>query len=311
MAKVLQELKVRTLDAPWFLIYRRKSENIFYKILMYTMLINIAYIFLYPVFYMISKSLMTVDDFLDPAVYWIPRVINTENFTMSIQAMKYWVSLGNSAYIALLGSLGQLISCALAGYGFGRIKFPGRELLFGLVIFTFIVPPQTIIVPLFILYKNLGWIDTYNPFVIPAFFAHGLRGSLFILIFRQFFRRQPWELEDAARVDGSGPIRTFATIFLPLAKPAMLVTFLFSVVWHWNDFYEPTMYLMKPDKYTVPLRLSILQASLQDVMGGSGEFFNEPLVMAACFLVVLPPLILYVFTQRHFTESIERTGLVD
>ena len=191
MAKVLQELKVRTLDAPWFLIYRRKSENIFYKILMYTMLINIAYIFLYPVFYMISKSLMTVDDFLDPAVYWIPRVINTENFSMSIQAMKYWVSLGNSAQIAILGSLGQLISCALAGYGFGRIKFPGRELLFGLVIFTFIVPPQTIIVPLFILYKNLGWIDTYNPFVIPAFFAHGLRGSWFILIFRQLFHRQP------------------------------------------------------------------------------------------------------------------------
>ncbi len=311
MAKVLQDIKLRTVDAPWFLIYRRRSENIFFKLLMYVMLINIAYIFLYPIFYMVAKSLMTVDDFIDPAVYWIPRSINWSNFTYSIDAMKYWVSMGNSAYIALLGAVGQLISCAMAGYGFGRIKFPGRDLLFALVIFTFIVPPQTIIVPLFILYKNLGWIDTYNPFVVPSFFAHGLRGSLFILIFRQFFRRQPWELEDAARVDGCGPLRTFATIFMPLAKPSLLVTFLFSVVWHWNDFYEPTMYLMKPDKYTVPLRLSILQTSLQEVMGGSADFYNEPLVMAACFLVVLPPLILYVFAQRHFTESVERTGLVD
>ncbi|HHW09445.1 MAG TPA: carbohydrate ABC transporter permease [Firmicutes bacterium] len=311
MAKVIETIKMKTVDAPWFLIYRRKSENIFVRLLMYTMLINIAYIFLYPVFYMISTSMMTIDDFVDPAVYWIPRTVNWANFTMSLEAMRYWYSLGNSTYIALLSAVGQLVSCAMAGYGFGRIKFPGREFLFMLVIFTFIVPPQTIIVPLFILYKNLGWIDTYNPFVVPSFFAHGLRGSLFILIFRQFFRRQPWELEDAARVDGCGALRTFATIFLPLAKPALLVVFLFSVVWHWNDFYEPTMYLMKPDKYTVPLRLSILSTSLQEVMGGSNEFYNEPLVMAACFLVVLPPLLLYIFAQRHFTESVERTGLVD
>ena len=148
--------------------------------------------------------------------------------------------------------------------------FPGRDLLFMFVLFTFIVPPQTIIVPLFILYRELGWIDTFLPFTVPAFFSHGLRGSLLVLIFRQFFKRQPYELEEAAAIDGCSPLRTFAQIMLPLARPALLVVFLFSLVWHWNDYYEPMMYLMKPQNFTVPLRLSILQQGIARAHRRSG-----------------------------------------
>src|SRR5690606_24504735 len=139
------------------------------------------------------------------------------------------------------------------------------------------------------------------------------RGSVLILIFRQFFKRQPYELEEAAYIDGCSPWRTFVQIMLPLARPAILVAFLFALVWHWNDYYEPTMYLMKPDNFTVPLRLGILRDGLRDVAGGgdAGELYNEPLMMAACLLVVLPPLMLYAVAQRFFVESIERTGLVD
>lgn len=298
--------------APWLLVYRRKSENMFFRLLMYLMLFNIAFAFLLPVFYMASVSLMTIQDFVDPAVYWVPTVLNVENFQLAYEGMRYTTALQNSLIIAFAASIGQLVTCSMAGYGFGRAQFPGREILFALVLFTFIVPPQTIIVPLFILYRKLAWIDTFWPFIVPAFLAHGLRGSLFIIIFRQFFRRLPWELEDAARIDGCGPIRTFWSIMLPLAKPAMLVVFLFSLVWHWNDFYEPMMYLMKPENFTVPLRLQILYSSLNEITGGqAGELYNEPLIMAACFLVVLPPLVLYLFTQRHFVESVERTGMVD
>lgn len=261
---------------------------------------------------MASSSFMTIQDFLDPGIYWIPRELYTENIVLAFQSMDYMVGLKNSAQTVLFGTVGQVISCALAGYGFARFRFPGRELLFMLVIFTFIVPPQTIIVPLFILYRELGWIDTFLPFTVPAFFAHGLRGSILLIIFRQFFRRQPYELEEAAYIDGSGPLRTFSLIMLPLAVPSILVTFLFSLVWHWNDYYEPMMYLMKPQNFTVPLRLSILRQGLQQLTGGeAGELFNEPLMMAACFLIVLPPLFLYTLTQRFFVESIERTGLVD
>lgn len=298
--------------APVLLVWKRKAQNTFFLFLIYLMLINIAFAFLLPVIYMGSTSLKTIQDFVDPGVYWIPRQAYWENLTLAFEGMRYTIALKNSMTIVFFGAIGQIVSCGLAGYGFARFQFPGRDLLFLFVLFTFIVPPQTIIVPLFILYRKLGWIDTFLPFTVPAFFAHGLRGSLFILIFRQFFKRQPYELEEAARVDGCGPFRTFGQIMLPLARPALLVTFLFSLVWHWNDFYEPMMYLMKPQNFTVPLRLSILQASLNEITGGqANELFNEPLIMAACFLVVIPPLILYVFTQRFFVESIERTGLVD
>jgi len=301
-----------TVKKPWFLVWIRRLQRWFFRALVYLLLVDIAFAFLLPVIYMASTSLMTVQDFLDPGVYWVPRQVYWDNIVLAFQSMNYLVGLRNSATIVFFGTLGQLISCSLAGYGFARYRFPGRDLLFMMVLFTFIVPPQTIIVPLFILYRELGWIDTFLPFTVPAFFAHGLRGPLLVLIFRQFFMRQPYELEEAAYIDGCSPWRTYAQIMLPLARPALLVVFLFSLVWHWNDYYEPTMYLMKPQNFTVPLRLRILQQGLQELTGGqAGELFNEPLMMAACFLVVLPPLILYLMTQRFFVESIERTGLVD
>jgi len=297
---------------PTLLIWRRRLQNLFFLGLVYLILVDVAFSFLLPVIYMASTSLMTVQDFLDPGVYWVPRAVYWDNLVLAYLSMNYPVGLKNSATIVFFATIGQVISCSLAGYGFARFKFPGRDLLFMFVLFTFIVPPQTIIVPLFILFRQLGWIDTFLPFTVPAWLAHGLRGSLLVLIFRQFFKRQPYELEEAAYIDGCSPLRTYAQIMLPLARPALLVVFLFSLVWHWNDYYEPMMYLMKPQNFTVPLRLSILQQGLQEVTGGeAGEIFNEPLVMAACFLVILPPLILYMFAQRFFVESIERTGLVD
>lgn len=312
MATILDSVRLRLRKAPVLLVLQRKGESVFFRALLYAVLISVAFTFLMPIIYMVTTALMSIEDYLDPGVLWIPRQIVFRNFKWAFLGLHYPRAASISAFIAIVSAIGQVASCAFVGYGFARIKFWGRDLLFLLVLFTFIVPPQTIIVPLFILYKNLGFIDTYYPFIVPSFFAQGLRGSLFVLIFRQFFIRQPWELEEAALIDGCGEFRTFWRIMLPLARPAILVVFLFSLVWHWNDFYEPMMYLMKPAKFTLPLRLSILWTSLQELAGGeTGELFNEPLIMAACFLIVLPPLVLYVFTQRFFVESIERTGLVD
>ena len=183
---------------PMLLVWARRLQRWFFLLLIYLLLIDIAFAFLLPVIYMASTSLMTVQDFLDPGVYWIPRGVYWDNLVLSFQSMDYLVGLKNSSTIVFFGTVGQIISCSLAGYGFARFKFPGRDILFMLVLFTFIVPPQTIIVPLFILYRELGWIDTFLPFTVPAFLAHGLRGSLLVLIFRQFFKRQPYELEEAA-----------------------------------------------------------------------------------------------------------------
>lgn len=293
-------------------IFRRKSEGIFFQVVIHLILIDVAFTFLMPVLFMVTKSFMSVQDSIDPAIRWIPTQVNYLNYYLAYLGVQYPLGLRNSTIITLASAIGQLVSCALVGYGFARGKFPGRDLLFLLVLFTFIVPPETIIVPLFILFKKLHWIDSFYPFIIPSFFAQGLRGPIFVLLFRQFFKGQPWELEEAARIDGCGHLRIFFRIMLPMARPAILVTFLFSVVWHWNEWYQPGIFLMKQDHFTVPLMYNILQDTLNQLTGGhAGEFVNLPLIMAASMLVVLPPLVLYAFTQRFFVQSIERTGLVE
>jgi multiple sugar transport system permease protein len=311
MARALDIKKVKAA-APWLLIYRRKSEHLFFRILIYLMLLNMSFIFLLPMMHMGSTGLMTVQDYRDPAIRWIPLTLNWANYNYALQAMHYWEALKNSAIIAVLAAIGQALSCSMAGYGFGRLKFPGREMLFALALFTFIVPPQTIIISLFIMFRRLRWTETHLPFIIPEFFGQGLRGALFILIFRQFFRRAPYELEEAALIDGCGPIRTYWTIMMPLAKPAIVVSVLFSMVWHWNDFYLPNILLKKTtSNFTVALRLKYFGDYLTDIVAEQIPEWNEPLIMAACMLSVLPPFILYLFTQRQFVESVERTGLID
>lgn len=292
---------------------RKWWELLFLRIATYIILINVCFVFLFPVIYMFSTSLKTVADLADLTVLWIPRTFFWRNYELAISGMLYWQAARNSIIISLGSGILQTVACSFVAYGFARIPFPGRDILFLLVLFTFLVPPQTIIVPLFILYRNLGFMDTYFPFLIPALFGHGLRGALFILVFRQFFRNLPYELEDAARIDGAGPFSVYWRIMLPLATPAIIVVFLFSLVWHWNDFFEPTIYLFDQNNFTLPLRLSILSAALLQMLAGqgAGDEFNEAVIMAASFLVIMPPLIIYLFTQRYFVESVDRTGLVE
>lgn len=292
---------------------RKWWEQLFLRIATYIILINVCFVFLFPVIYMFSTSLKTVADLADLTVLWIPRTFFWRNYELAISGMLYWQAARNSVIISLGSGILQTVACSFVAYGFARIPFPGRDVLFLLVLFTFLVPPQTIIVPLFILYRNLGFMDTYFPFLIPALFGHGLRGALFILVFRQFFRNLPYELEDAARIDGAGPFSVYWRIMLPLAAPAIIVVFLFSLVWHWNDFFEPTIYLFDQNNFTLPLRLSILSAALLQMLAGqgAGDEFNEAVIMAASFLTISPPLIVYLFTQRYFVESVDRTGLVE
>ncbi len=292
---------------------RKWWAAVFMRLATYIILINVCFVFLFPVIYMFSTSLKTVADLADLTVLWIPRTFFWRNYELAISGMLYWQAARNSVIISLGSGILQTVACSFVAYGFARIPFPGRDILFLLVLFTFLVPPQTIIVPLFILYRNLGFMDTYFPFLMPALFGHGLRGALFILVFRQFFKNLPYELEDAARIDGAGPFSVYWRIMLPLAAPAIIVVFLFSLVWHWNDFFEPTIYLFDQNNFTLPLRLSILSAALLQMLAGqgAGDEFNEAVIMAASFLVIMPPLVVYLFTQRYFVESVDRTGLVE
>ncbi|WP_314586719.1 carbohydrate ABC transporter permease [Paenibacillus terrigena] len=296
----------------------RRTKTFLSQLFIYSVLLSLAFVFIYPMLFIFSSSLMQADDVADATVKWIPKQLSFANYTYAFQQLDFWRSFMNSTIISLGSAVVQVVSCSVVGYGFARFRFPGRGLWLALVLFTFLVPPQTIIVPLFLQFSDLGWLNTYLPFIAPGLFGHGLKGALFVLIFIQFFSKLPNQLEEAALIDGAGAFRTFRSIMFPLARPAMLVVFLFSIVWHWTDTYEPTMYLMEPQKFNMTQQLSKMNgegneegakqlAATKSVIGEPPTKVNR--VMAGALLSILPLLALYLFAQRHFVESVERTGI--
>jgi len=316
MEKIVGQPRVNPVDrqAKSSLLERlqgRQARHIASRIVMLVLLIDVAFIFLLPIMRLISQSLMNIMDLYDPTVSWLPRRWAWENYSQAYAALAFWPAFKRSILVAGGAAILQTLSCAIVGYGFARFKFPGRDRLFLLVLFAMIVPPHALIIQNFILFSKppFQWLETYYPFLVPSAFGMGLRGALFIFIYRQFFKGLPWELEDAAMIDGAGPFRIFFRVMLPLAQPVILVVFLFSLVWHWNDTLEPSLYLSRPEQFFLPQRLSIVESALESFqlrgMWGTGT------IMAATLLVILPLIILYAFTQRYFVTSIERTGLID
>lgn len=285
----------------------------------YVMLLSLSFVFIYPMLYMFSKSLMQPADLTDATVQWIPKELSFANYEFALKELVFVKSFVNSVMTSFFPALIQTLTCAVAGYGFARYRFPGYTLLLGMVLFAFLVPPQTIVVPLYMLFSDLNWINTYFPYVVPPIFGHGLRGALFVLIFMQFFRGLPYQMEEAARMDGASAFRTFWSIMLPLARSAMLVVVLFSLVWHWNDLFEPSLFTMLTEKFNLTQYLAIMDGKgdqeIQQGLGGAASglvglaptFQNR--VMAGALLTILPMLLLYLFTQRYFVEGVERAGI--
>jgi ABC-type sugar transport system, permease component len=298
----------------------KRSGAILNNVVYYFVLLSLSFVFLYPLLYMVSKSLMQSWDVADATVRWVPTKFSLYNYEVAFEAMKYWQGFMNSIITSFGSAVLQIVSCSLIGYGFARYRFPGYGLWLGLVIFTFLVPPQTIVVPLYMFFSDLGWINTHLPFIVPAAFGHGLQGALFVLIFIQFYRRLPGVLEEAARIDGAGHFRTYWQIMFPLGRPAMLVVFLFSVVWHWNDNFQPSTYLQLPPFYNLAQRMAGFygQAAMSaeqmsqsvssaDAIGMAPTLINQ--IMAGVVLSILPILLMYLFVQRYFVESVERSGI--
>lgn len=294
------------------LIGQRLNDGLMCKIGIYIILISTAVLYANPLLYMVSTSLKGIFDLFNPAVKWIPRNLEFSNYATAYSKMGYLDALFDSFLISSSAALIQVFSCALAGYAFARLYIPFKNLLFFIVLLIFIIPMETLAIPLIMLFAEFGWLGTPLPILIPALFAQGLKGSLFIIIFRQFFSTQPKELEESARIDGAGVFRTYWKIMLPLARPAMLIVFLFSFVWHWNNSLMPRLYLEGSQWHMLPSQMNQLQAYLDylNTVPGAADLY-EPIKMAGAVLIILPPLILYLFLQRYFVEGIERTGMVE
>ncbi len=306
-----------------------KGSKLSIRIFRFILLSCMCFVVLYPIVYMVSISVRDPRDLYDPTIIWVPKHWTLSNFSTLLGTLNYFKLLVNTVIIASIGTVLNVISCSLAGYGFAKFKFKLRNLAFAMVLFTIIIPPQNVSIPLYMQYRQFDYfgigqffglfigqplttnlLNTPFTLYIPAALGMGIRSGLFIYIFRQFFRGMPKELEDAAYIDGCGIMKTFVKIILPNAVPAIVSCVLFSFVWYWNDFFLTSMYFNEPQT------LSTALATLQDTLRSMGfDFYSNPFIIvtqmqAACIMTIAPLLIIYIFLQRFFTESIERTGIV-
>jgi multiple sugar transport system permease protein len=297
------------------LLGRNLSDGLVAKLILYVLLSIVAYLYLQPVLYMISTMLKPLSDLLDPTVGLIPRAVTWENLSTAIKGLKYKEALGNTALLSVSCSIVQVMICAVTGYALAKLSVPFKGLITAFVVLTFLLPPQVIVIPLYIIYSKLHLLNTIWVFLVPAFFGQGVKSALFILIFRQFFKAQPISLEEAAKLDGASSFRLFFRIMLPLARSACLVVFLFSFIWYWNLYYEPGMFLA--NGFTpLSIRLNNLEEVLNPSLLGQKNLLDinpttESAKMGAAFLIILPPIIVFMFLQRWFVTGIERTGIVE
>ena len=277
----------------------------------YALLGAIGYVYLYPLLFMAVNSLKSLDDLLNSSVKWIPTAWYPDNYQRAAKVMGFWPVLGQSLVAAALPALAGTVAASVAGYGFARFRFPLRGLWFGLMLATFVLPPQVTMIPEFLMYRRLGLIGSVASFIVPALLGQGLRAAVFILIFYQFTRMLPKSMEEAAVVDGAGPLKIFLEIFVPLSGPAFLVSFLFGFVWYWNETYLASLYFQDTWK-TLPLQLSRFVASYERMYPQGQNVrdrLNESIKMAGTVLTILPVLVIYIVLQRWFVEGVDRTGI--
>lgn len=299
-----------------FLMGSKEKEGFIKMFFIYALLICIGFIYLYPIIYMISSSFMSLDDLLDSSINWIPSTINISNYLQAAKSMDFWKSLGQSIIIAGVPTLCNLVSCSLIGYGLARFEFPGKKVVLGIIIFSFILPSQITMIPTYVLYSNMGILGTLWSFVLPALLGMGINAPIFILIFWQFFRQVPKVLIEAAQIDGAGYFKSFVRISLPSAAPAIITVSLFSFVWYWNESYLTEMYVhgvMTSSGWTTLViqldNFASNYSSYATTAANAATSLNESISMAGTMLSILPLLLMYFVLQRYFVESIDRTGI--
>jgi len=264
----------------------------------HVLLVAVTIAFLVPFYWMAVSALKDNSQIFAQPLQWWPNPVRWDNVrrVLHYPGFPFLRFLWNSVFYAGGVSIGTVLSCAAVGYGFARLHFPGRDLLFAITVSTMLIPGIVIFIPTFVLFKHLSLLGTYAPLICPAF----LGNAFFIFLLRQFFLGLPQELSDAARVDGAGEFRIFWQIMLPLVRPALLVAALLSFIWTWHEFFGPLIYLSDRSQY--PLSLGLFAFRAQHTTEWS-------LLMAASTLATLPLVVLFFCTQRAFLEGITLTGI--
>ncbi|PXW92977.1 carbohydrate ABC transporter membrane protein 2 (CUT1 family) [Streptohalobacillus salinus] len=311
---VKQKLRLIRLRAEHFFFGFNDRKGFLLKFVIYTLLLGIGFVYLYPMLYMFITSMKSLSDLLDMAINWIPSSVYLDNYNQAYQVMNIRPALIGSMQIALFPTVLQVIVASLVGYGFARFEFPLKKLWFALMIFSFIIPPQILMMPKYRLFSEIGLTGSLSAFTIPAALGQGINSTIFILIFYQFFKQTPTSLYEAAEVDGASQFTSFFKIAIPMAVPAFIVAFLFSFVWYWNETYLTSLFLTSSstDITTILLQLQSFEQNYEALYPSTEagpNRINEGIKMAGTMLSILPLLITYFFLQRYFVESVDNTGI--
>jgi len=249
-----------------------------------------------PIYWMVSTSLKAKSQIFHYPPVWIPDPFVWSNYPDALTAVPFDRYAVNTVIICVANIVGVLVSTSIAAYAFARLRFPGRDVLFIIVLSELMLPPTVTFIPRYIEFRELNLIDTWWPLILPNWFSN----ASFLFLLRQFFRTIPRDLSDAAKVDGASEFRIFWQIILPLCRPVLAVVVIFQFLYSWNDFLEPLIYLSDPDKYTVALGL----ASFRDLLSS-----DYGLLMAGSAVMILPVVVLFFIAQRYFIRGVVLSGL--
>lgn len=303
--------------------WKKRVSEIVTKILRTILLFGLCFVILFPIIQQISMALRAPVDSNNPAVVWIPENWSLMNIKIAMVVLDYWHSLLNTFKLSFISMFLQLFSTALAGYAFSRLRFKGSNILFFFVIITIVTPPQALSLAQYLYFRNINMIGKETSIYLMSGLGMGIRSGIFIYIFRQFFRGLPKELEESAQLDGASVFRTFWNIMLPNARGAIVTVALFAFVWQWNDAYYVSIFDVSTEEFPL-LTMQLINAAegmYQALFYTGGldlvgqNVWENPLFLAlisnvSALLMMLPLLIMYLFVQKQFVESIERTGIV-
>lgn len=266
--------------------------------LLYAVLLGASVFFLFPMAWMTGTSLKSIEEVQQPQFSLMPAEPQWSNYTELIAEKNFFRAYGNSIFITIVVLLGTVSSLAVVAFAFSRLRWPGRNLVFAIMLGTLMLPVQATLVPQYVMFFELGWLRTFNPITLPGFFAGG---AALVFLLRQFMMTLPSELDEAAEIDGANPLQLFWYVVLPLSRPAVATVTVFLFVAQWNNLVQPLLYLQKAELFTMPIYVA-QKHNLQE----SPIPWQD--IMAASVLFVIPVLVVFLLTQRYFVEGISLTG---
>jgi multiple sugar transport system permease protein len=283
----------------WAEILPKRRSPFFYvrRLFQYALMVVLSVIFLIPLFWMASTSLKQQGQVFAFPPVWIPDPIMWSNYALALERAPLLVWLGNTATITSVAIIGNVLTSSMVAFGFARLRFPGRGVLFILLLSTMMLPQVVTLIPRFIMFRSIGWLDTFLPMIVPPFFGGG---AFNIFLVRQFYLTIPKDFDEAARIDGASNWAIWSRILIPLSLPVLIAISIFSFVHHWNDFLDPLIYLFSEDKKTLALGLRAF------ISPTAGEYH---LNMAAGMFLVIPMLVLFFVGQRYFIRGVVMTGI--